>query len=492
MGRDAPPKLKPDTFIRASEKLIGTLLGWRKSPLLFVRDIWGLEPQVGEFIKGKHLTWQQVEILQAVEKALAGGSRRIAVSAGRGVGKTATVALVVIWYLFTRNKAQIGCTAPSSTTLFDVLWKECIKWIQQMPSQAAARFDWTQTHIRMKGFEETWFARFRTARKETPEALAGLHGESVLIVGEESSGIDDDIFKIAEGSLTGKDYLFIIISNPRRLIGYFHDCFFKDKANWQTLSFSALDSPLVDWNFVKEIKSRYGEDSDEYSVEVLGKFPRADAVDSRGYVPLFTEGELKFVPDQGILIEPVMGVDPAGEGTNKSTWVVRDQFKAKIVAEEDTSDAKSVAQKTISLAHYYSIPPRLIVVDAFGAGMNVAQELALSGFGRVNAVNVGEKSTDERYLNLRAECFWKLREWVKTGGEFVRHPVWKEQLLSIRYRPELSGKLRVMDKATMRREGYASPDAADGLALTFYPVRQRDIPQNEDSSEDIARLVNIY
>ena len=441
---------------------------------------------------GKHITWQQYEILQAVEKAMAGGPRKISVAAGRGIGKTAVMAWIILWHAFTRNKAQIGCTAPSSTTLFDILWKECIKWIQAMPPQAAGRFDWTQTHIRMRGYEETWFARFRTARKETPEALAGLHGASVGIYCDESSGIDDEIFKIAEGSLTGKDHLFFIASNPRRLIGYFFDSHNRDKASWQALSFSALDSPLVDWNFVKEIKARYGEDSDEYRVEVLGKFPKADAVDQRGYVPLLMEHDLRFVADEGRLLEPIMGVDPAGEGTNKSTWVIRDQFKAKIIAQEAISNPKSVAQKTIALAHYYDIPPGRIVIDAFGEGANVSQEIALAGFGRINAVNVGNKSAEEKFLNVRAECYWKLREWVRSGGEFVRHLDWKDQLLSIRYRPELSGKLRIMDKATMRREGYVSPDCSDAAMLTWVSLGSRDIPASDLSESEMDSLINIY
>src|SRR5262249_16946047 len=70
------------------------------------------------------------------------------------------------------------------------------------------------------------------------------------------------------------------------------------------------------------------------------------------------------------------------------------------------------------------------------------------------------------YLNLRAEAYWRLREWLRKNGELVEDKGW-EELLTIRYRAELNGKLRIMSKKDMRDEGYKSPNVADALMLTF-------------------------
>lgn len=109
-----------------------------------------------------------------------------------------------------------------------------------------------------------------------------------------------------------------------------------------------------------------------------------------------------------------------------------------------------------------------IYVDNFGEGANVGQEIAVATKGQVAVipVNVGMLPLDERYLNLRAEAYWRLREWLRGHGELLEGKGW-EELLTIRYRAELNGKLRMMSKKDMRSEGYKSPNIADALMLTF-------------------------
>ena len=161
-----------------------------------------------------------------------------------------------------------------------------------------------------------------------------------------------------------------------------------------------------------------------------------------------------------------LGVDPAGEGVNKTRWVLRDNFKAQLVATENKSDAKSVAQKTLSIMEYFNVESHNVYVDNFGVGANVVQELAIAGRA-VNGINVGDKPEDgEKYLNLRAEAYYRIKNWIRSGGELIDHNKWKE-LLTIRIKPNLKGKLQVMPKEKMLKQGHPSPDIADALMLTF-------------------------
>jgi len=109
-------------------------------------------------------------------------------------------------------------------------------------------------------------------------------------------------------------------------------------------------------------------------------------------------------------------------------------------------------------------------------GANVGQELGLIG-RRVNAVNVGERPESEddhkRYLNNRAMIAWRLKDWIRNGGEFVSSERWNE-LLTIRYRAELSGKMKLMGKEEMKKAGYASPNVYDALVLTFLEDHWKD------------------
>jgi len=457
-----PQAVKPEYQEKVSELILKTWDEWEEAKTQFTPD-W-FEP----FQKGKNLTWQQWLILLSIEKALAGqAKRRISIESGHGTGKSATLSWLLLWFLFCFKDAQIPCTAPTSTQIHDILWKEVAIWLGKMPKEIKEKYEWTNNYVKVKESPETWFARAATGNKENPEALAGVHGDFVMYLVDEASGVPDAIFNTAEGALTGETFLFIMISNHTRLLGYFHDSHNTDRKNWQTLSLDSRQSPIVEPGFVERIRDKHGEESDEFRIRVAGKAPKEDAIDDQGYVPLFTEADLHYAEDDPFVGVLRLGVDPSGEGSDETIWVVRDTFKAKIVAKERISNPKSIAQKTITLMEYYHIPQNQVWVDNFGEGANVALEIAAASQNFVNGINVNDEAEDkERYINKRAEAFWRLRQWLRTGGDLVRDDHWK-QLLTLKYRRELSGKLKIMGKREMQKLGIKSPDAADALMLTF-------------------------
>lgn len=461
-----------------TEKDISLYRSFQKSPLTFIQAVWGLLPERDntKFIKGKHITWQQEKILLAIENSLKGeGSKRITIAAGRGIGKTTCLSWIILWYLFCFKDAQIACTAPTAEQMNDALWKELNLWLGRMPKWMSDLYEWGTTHLRIKERSATWFARARTARKENPEALAGIHGEYVMLIADEASGIDDNIFKIAEGALTGTNYFFITISNPRRLIGYFRESH-KPNSGWEQLSFSSIESPVVEKDFVEEISKKYGTDSDEYRIEVLGQFPKADAVDEGGYVPLFLEGDLRISPEIDFVGIPEIGLDPSGEGDDDTVWAGRDRFRMKVLDVERVSNDKSMARKSIDLLHRFGARARNLNIDNFGVGANVSREIAMSndpdiGDREANSFNVGEPAEDnERFLNKRAELYFRMKEWFSRGGEICQSR-WSlqlvKELLTIRYRRERNGKLKIKSKDEMRKDSIASPNMADAASLTF-------------------------
>lgn len=446
----------------------------QKSPRFFVQIMWGLTPERDneKFIKGKNITWQQDDILQSVEDALQGGKKRISVKSGHGIGKSCTLAWLVLWYLFCYKDAQIPVTAPTADQMYDVLWKEIQIWLQKMPANFQAKYEWSTTYIRVTESPQTWFARAKTARKEAPEALAGIHADNVMIIADEASGIDDAIFHTAEGAMTSSNVIQILISNPTRLTGFFYDTFHKDKSNWKNLEFSCVDAPpaIVDRAYIERIVEKHGEESDEYKIRVLGQFPDEGSADDKGYVPLINKNDIricdKISPDQ-FIGNPKMGIDPSGEGDDETVWVVRDNFKAMIVAKEKKSTPKSIALKTINLMDYYNVLPEDVMIDNFGEGADVAKEIALTPYHYdVGTINVGEQSDDEDMMNIRAEAFMKLRDWIKSKGELVANKGWDE-LETLRYRRNLRGAVQIMPKVEMKRNGWESPNCADALMLTF-------------------------
>lgn len=86
---------------------------------------------------------------------------------------------------------------------------------------------------------------------------------------------------------------------------------------------------------------------------------------------------------------------------------------------------------------------------------------------RVRAVNVGDRTENEEYLNLRAELYWKVRVWLSQGGILDDSPEWAKELPTLKFRRNLQNKLQIMPKDEQRRRGIQSQNAADALMLTF-------------------------
>ena len=374
-----------------------------------------------------------------------------------------------------------ACTSPGAEQMYDVLWKEIKKWIEKMPEPVAKMYQWETTHVRMKEAPAVWFARAKTASKENTEALAGVHADWVQIAVDEASGVEETIFETMEGALTSGNILVILISNGTRSIGYFYDTHHKDSARWQNYSFSSLDSPRVDEKYVAAIVAKYGEDSVQYGIRVKGEFPNEGIMDDGGYVQLFNEKDLHIVPfdnDWKPVGRVIGALDASGEGQDKSEWAIKDRQRIAIVAEEDKSTAPGMANKSLTICDKYGVDPIDFIIDAFGSGQNVAQEIALATSmqkrpWRVTPINSGEQCDDEAdrelYINKRAEGYYKLKLFFQRGGEIMETNRIKEQLLSIRFKRTANGRIQIMDKPTMKKLGFPSPDKADAMSYCMLP-----------------------
>lgn len=483
-----------------------------QSCLYSIKQIWGLVPQpvkaeyrvrfaVGLLMKGKawdtfckgvgphwferydeglHLTWQQALACYGIDKALKGDvPARLSIVSGHGIGKSMLLSIIILWFLFIHPDCQIGCTSPGKEQMYDVLWKELKKWIDKMPTDVAALYAWESSHIRMVESPATWFARAKTASKENTEALAGLHADWVLIAVDEASGVDEPIFETMEGALTSGNILVIIISNGTRSLGYFYDTHHKDAVRWQNYGFSSLDSPRVDRKYVDGIVNKYGEDSIQYAIRVKGEFPDEGIMDDKGYVQLFNESDLHIIPFNNDW-KPVgrvrASLDASGEGQDTSDWAIRDGMRAAIVAEEQVSTPASMAVKSLTVCDKYEVDPLDLVIDSFGKGSDVSMEIALATSKqkrpwRVTPVNIGEPCPDPTdrllYVNIRAMIYYKFMLWCRKGNEIMDSTRLKEELMSIRFKRTLTGRIQIMDKVTMKKLGFPSPNKADALSMLF-------------------------
>ena len=425
------------------------LLALHGDPVLFVSSVLGAEPQA----------WQR-EALEAVRD-----SPRVAAKSGHGVGKSALLSWVILWYLITRP-CRIVCTANSANQLNQVLWSEIQKWARKMPKGLQSQLEITSDKITVKGVDSSCHAR--VSRKENPEALQGFHHERLLFVIDECSGVDDIVFEVAQGALSTAGSKILMVGNPTRNSGYFYDAFNRNSHRWHKMTVSCEDADYVSEDFIEDMKQQYGEDSSTFAIRVKGEFPTdsADSLISRHLVESAVTRDV-----EAMTVAPIWGLDPARFGGDRTALAKR---QGNVLVEPIKSWQGKDLMETVGLvlAEYEACQfmdrPSEICVDSIGIGAGVVDRLRELGLP-ARGVNVAESpSLGNRYQRLRDELWFKTREWFEARD--CKIPDQDElisELSSLRFKILSSGKFKAEGKDEMKKRGLRSPDLADALVLTF-------------------------
>ena len=434
-----------------AQKQLEVFERWYKDPDAFDRDMWPDDLP---------------EPWQTKASGLVANNDRVAIRSGHGVGKTAWLARRIIWWGSTRFPWKIGCTAPSSSQMFDALWSELAKWHQKMPAALRDKFEWKMERFEFKPHPNVGFAVAKTARRETPEALAGLHSENMLFIIDESAGVDDIIFETARGAMSTVGAKTIMTGNPTRLSGYFFDAFHKNRGFWASMQVASHESSRCNLQELEQWKEEYGEDSNFFRVRALGEFPTAE---DDVIIPLHMV-ESAVNRDVGqIESDEVWGLDVSRAGQDLCALAKR---RGNILVEPiktwRSDDAMVSVGKVMNEYRDAQVKPRQICVDSIGLGGPVADRLAEQGLP-IHCVNVSEShSSNDRYLRLRDEMWEKARSWFY--GRDVKIPRDESfigEISLVKWKPKSNGKMCVVTKAEMKKDMNKSPDRSEAFCFTF-------------------------
>lgn len=433
--------------------LLDFVTRYKDDPVAYVTEILGVAPQP-----------YQAEAL----RALASGERKMSIRSGHGCGKSSFASWAMLWFLTFRFPCKVIVTAPTSAQLFDALFAELRRWVGEMPRALQQLYEMKTDRVELVAAPAEAFISARTSRAETPEALAGVHSEHVLLVADEASGIPEQVYEAAGGSMSGHSATTLLLGNPTRSSGLFFDSHGKMKDRWWTRRWSCIESPLVSDEFVQEMAERYGVDSNAYRIRVLGEFPLADDNTIIPYhlAEAATKRDIE-APEQGTVI---WAVDPARFGSDRTAFCKR----VGPVITELTSWQNLDTMQTVGRvkAEYDGLPgsrrPSEILVDSIGIGAGVVDRLREMGLP-ARGVNVSEvPSMGQSYSNLRTELWFKVKAWLEDRS--CRIPDNEDllsELTSIRYSFTSSGKLMAESKESMKKRGLRSPDLADAVCLTM-------------------------
>lgn len=435
-----------------------------RDPVEFVRvflggDVWDL----------------QADILRSVQD-----HGMTSVKACHASGKTFIAAQAALHWLAKYNNGIVVTTAPTWNQVERLLWGE----IHVAVSKSHWPFpDPHKTELKIG--PQNYAIGLST---DEGDRFQGFHGQ-ILIIVDEATGVRETIFHAIEGIRAGGEVRVLLLGNPTMAGGRFYDSFRVPSVNKITID--AFDTPnfrgvteaqlqalpqtwealtpeqreflkdnerpyLITRRWVWEKINDWGVDSAIYQSRVRGKFP-VEADDA-----LYSMYDVERAGQEVEIGEPVeIGIDVAGPGEDETVLYVRRGGMTEPPRTWRLSDPRGAVA-----AECRKNPDALFKVDAVGLGHGMWRHLTDLGF-RTSPIVAQEAATDRtRFANRKAEMYWDFRRQLREGEiGGVTDPETVAQLLSIRYTHTSNGRIAIVPKKDMRRQGVKSPDRAEALIM---------------------------
>jgi hypothetical protein len=478
----------------------------KDNPLAFVMYVfpWGEKGTPLETFTGPR-KWQREVLVQIAEHIRQNNGKvdfdtlRLAVSSGRGIGKSALVSWVTIWMLSTRIGSTTIISANSENQLRSVTWAEITKWLAMAMNShwfevSATRVmpaKWLTELVErdLKKGTRYWGVEGRLWSAENPDAYAGVHNfDGVMVIFDEASGIDDAIWAVTSGFFTENtpNRFWCCFSNPRRNSGYFYECFNSKRDFWATKVVDARTVEGTDKATYQQIIDEYGPDSPQAYVEVYGQFP--DAGDDQFIGLQVVEDAMAREKYKDNSAPIIVGVDPARFGADNTVIAVRQGRDIVTLKRYKGDDTMTVVGHVIEAIDEYK--PALVVIDEGGLGAGIVDRLKEQRY-KIKGVNFGNRSKNPMmYGNLRAQMWGDMREWLKTAS-IPNDRFLKTDLISPMMKPDSKGAIFLESKKDMKSRGLASPDAADAIAVTFaFPVAHREYVEKKSNRAYSANSIS--
>ena len=160
---------------------------------------------------------RQIEICRSVVNY-----RVTVVYSGNAIGKDYWIGGVVPWWLFTRPNSLVIVTGPTQTVLGSVTWKEIRRALEDSPLAKlcpSLRISaGVKTSPAMVEVKPGWHALGYSTT--SVERASGQHAKDLLVIVEEASGVEDEIWDALDSLKYSK---LVAIGNPIRAEGRFVD-----------------------------------------------------------------------------------------------------------------------------------------------------------------------------------------------------------------------------------------------------------------------------
>jgi len=369
--------------------------------------------------------------------------------------------------------AAVGVTKDN---LDDNLWSELAKWRGRSPMLMKA-YGWNRERCFSKQYPETWFLSARSWAKtasaeDQGKTLSGLHSKYVLALVDESGEIPLAVLRAAEQALAQEDCEFgriIQAGNPTSLSGMLHAASSELAEQWHIIRISGDPddpdrSPRINIEWAEKQIAQWGRDNPWVMAYILGLFPPGGINSLLGVDEVRDAMERYLKQEDFYYAQKRLGIDVARFGDDRTILFPRQGRLAHRSAEMRNARGPDIAARAAVAKKRWDW--ELAFIDSTGGyGASVEDSMEQAGLNYI-PVNFAGKAIDPRYFNTRSEIYFKMAEWVKTGGCLPNEPDLVKELTAPTYTFQ-GGKFRLEEKAQIKERLGFSPDKADGLALTF-------------------------
>lgn len=434
-----------------------------------------------EDVLGVHLWSKQRQAIESVRD-----NPRTAVKAGHGVGKTFVAAVTLLWFLDTHPDSRVITTATKWSQVKKLLWHEVNQLHKRAKDrpQAKDRPVWRNADLLLTelNLPDGRYAIGLSSKPENSESFAGHHAPHILVIYDEASGVHANIFEVGEGYMTTDGARALLIGNPTRPHGVFYDAFHAQRATFNTLTISALDSPAItgEWvpddarraltgpEWVESRRKAWGADSVMYAVRVLGRFPKQadDSVISLGDVE---DAQTRDLPANPRTDRITVACDVARYGNDETVIGTRIGPKVRINTCYRGKPITATAGNVMAEARKYPAKATTVVIDDDGVGGGVTdivrEKLEPLGY-QVVGFNANATAYQDDYPNRRSEL------WFAMADELPKLDLDGDDQLAADltapvYTFDSHGRRKVESKDDTKKRLRRSPDRADMALLTL-------------------------
>ena len=248
------------------------------------------------------------------------------------------------------------------------------------------------------------------------------------------------------------------------------------------------DNPHLTEDYFKGLESLSESERKAY---LEGDWSAFETVmDAEGWMKLLTDVELQnaFVDTANHIGNGVLGVDPAAGG-DRSAVVFKSETCQEVFFSQRLNDVLQLVPVIANAMEHYKV--KQVVVDRTGIGDGLYQRLKELEFP-VKGVSFQEKPTNsEKFYNIKAELYWREKEWILRGGKLLRHSGWND-FVNIKWKRYNDKVIRIQGKDELRQMGFNSPDVVDAACLSQFANKNLDFDQVYKSSKFRDKMLDIW